>query len=382
VLRALIVTGLLLNAAAGRAQDDGEVDGADAKPFEWEPIGSLQLDARSYSDWKLEREGRMEREGIEVRRLRAGVRGAWRSARFEFEVDPLDDDGVFVKDARIEYRFAKSIRLRAGHFKLPGGREYDTSSRRLAFLERSPLSGSLAAGRDVGGQLELRAGAKLLAQVGLFAGDGLGRQSRAGATMAARAEWEPVADLDLGVSGAVSRLDGVESTSEVNGVNGRSATGYRFFDRLYVQGRRTRIGADAQWRVGPVRLNAEVLRLREDRLEQAADFSDLPALTGRAFTAQARWRSGCREIGLRYSHLTFDDEGAALAVDGVRPRVENVRARGVEALSASAGWQATRWLAVLGEGSAEWYSEATSAPEPGRTGAYWTLGLRLQISSP
>ena len=57
---------------------------------------------------------------------------------FEFTVDPMDDfDDTLIKDAYIQIRFTRAVRLRGGQFKLPGSREYGTSARSLDFLERS-----------------------------------------------------------------------------------------------------------------------------------------------------------------------------------------------------------------------------------------------------
>jgi hypothetical protein len=365
------------------AQNETEPPREDDGRFEWTPVAYFQFDLHTYSDWDVTEESqRLEREEIEVRRLRAGVEGSWRRASFELKVDPFDEDGVFVKDALVDLRARKWLRLRGGHFKLPGGREYHTSPRALGFLERSPLSASLSAGRDLGAQVELRSGANVRAEVGLFAGDGLGRQSRAGLTAAGRVGWRPLGKLDLGASASLSRVDGVADSEQENGLNGRSVTGYRFFDRLYVQGRRTRIGADARWKSGPWELSAEVLRLREERREQSADGSDLPDLLGKALTASILWESGRPQFGIRYHRLTFDDVGPSTEFDGVRPRISDVRARGVEGLTLSGGFRVSRWLLLLGETSAEWYDEPTSAPSLGREGPYMTLGVRMQIERP
>ena len=68
--------------------------------------------------------GRLEPDTLDVRRLRAGIDGRWRRWSFEASVDPLDDlDDTLIKDAYVQYRVSRGLRLRGGQFKLPGGRE-------------------------------------------------------------------------------------------------------------------------------------------------------------------------------------------------------------------------------------------------------------------
>jgi hypothetical protein len=52
----------------------------------------------------------------------------------------------------------------------------------------------------------------------------------------------------------------VRSTAIPNGFEGRTSTGYRFFERLYVDGLRARFAADANWRHGDWRVIGEVLQ--------------------------------------------------------------------------------------------------------------------------
>jgi hypothetical protein len=375
-LRVVWVTLSLSGAASLHAQAaEGE-----RKAFEWSPTGYVQLDSRSFADWDLPFDPTgLERSEMELRRLRAGVEGRWRNASFELSVDPFDEDGAWLKDAVVESRLTKRLRLRVGQFKLPGGREYGTSARRIGSLERSALSESLAAGRDLGLQLELRTKSRLGAALGIFAGDGRSRRDRAGLTAAARVDWEPAKNLEIGASMALGRTDAVADTDTATGTDGRTTTGYRFFDALYVSGLRARLGADVQWRRGSWRFNGEVSRLSEQRRDQAADFSDLPDVVGNAMALSARWQPGRPQLGLRYERLSFDDAGPETELSSVRPRASDIRASGVHALSLSAGWRVVPRLLLLGEGSAERYDDARSAPSAGRKGPYWTVGARLQI---
>ncbi len=382
VVIALVSAATTLAAPARVLAQTTQGDAA-GRTFSVTPTGFIQLDARSFHDWGEAQEStRMQRATLEVRRLRVGAEGQWHGTRFDVSVDPFDDDGIWLMEARVEARPRNWLRLHAGQFKLPGGREYDTSSRRLGFLERSVLSDSLAAGRDLGAMAEMRWPKRLVLSLGAFAGDGLGREERAGPTAAARVAWDPMKDLSVASYGSFGTLRAGDDSDPANGTNARSSSGFRFFDRLYVQGHRSRVGADARWSPGRWRVDGEVLRFTEDRQEQSSAHTDLPSLRGTGGVASVRWIGVKPSVGLRFERTVLDDTGQSLGTGSTRPRALDVRAAGVTALTASAGWTLTRWMRLLGESSAEWFKESTTAPVPGRTGPYLTLGVRLQFELP
>ncbi len=384
VVAVLAAVGWLLAAGSPAwAQAAAETDAPRPGAFEWTPTAVVQLDVRAFPGWDLDpSDTRLRRETFEVRRVRVGLDGAWRALRFELSVDPVEWNEPPVQDAWVEWRAGGVVRLRGGQFKLPGGREYDTSSRRLGFLERSPLSNSLAAGRDTGTQVDVRLGRQWQAQAGVFAGDGRGREHRGGPTVASRVQWRPMTALSVGVYGTLGQIDSVPDAADPTSVNGRATSSYRFFDRVYVNGRRTRLGGDAQWHRGDWRANVEALRLDDERVGQAADGSTLPSVRGIGVTAAVRWQRRRPMVGVRYDRITFDDTGPVTPLASVRPRAADLRPRGSDAVTTSAGWRVTRWSSVIGEVAVERYLESRSAPSPTRTGPYVTLGARLQLEWP
>jgi hypothetical protein len=354
-----------------------------AGAFDWTPTAFVQLDVRGFPGWNLDPDDtRLRRETFEVRRVRAGIDGSWQAVRFELSVDPVEWNEPPIQDAWVEWRASRALRFRGGQFKLPGGREYGTSSRRLGFLERSPLSESLAAGRDTGTQIELRFGRRWHAEAGVFLGDGRGREHRADTTLASRVQWRPVDRLELAGYGTVGNVSAVPEASDANGPNGRATSSYRFFDRVYVAGRRSRLGADAEWRQGNWRATGEALWLSDERVGQGADGGTLPSLRGVGVTAALRWQQAGPLAGVRYDRITFDDAGPDTELPSVRPRASDIRMRGSEAVTVSAGWRLSRWLRVMGEGAVERYFEPRSAPSLDRQGPYVTIGVRLQVEWP
>jgi hypothetical protein len=177
-----------------------------------------------------------------------------------------------------------------------------------------------------------------------------------------------------------------------NGFTGQAPSGYRFFDRVYVDGQRIRVGADVEWSPRSWRFTAEMIRADDERQGQGLDLEDLPGIVATGWSAavvkqigrrrgQARSRLREWDIGLRYDELTFDDAGPATSSDSVRPRASDVRPRAAETLSGSLSWSPVRWGRVMGNAGYERYSEPRTAPEPGRH-SYWTFGMRLQLEIP
>lgn len=379
---------VLLAPAAASAQDAEPP----APAFEIAPRGYVQLDWRGYPDWNVVTgTGRLNHEPFEVRRARVGVDGRWGRVSFELTIDPQDGDGVIAKDAYAQVRVSRALRLRLGQFKLPGSREYGRSARSIDFMERAALAHTIAAGRDLGGMATGEIGDRFDYEAGVFVGDGNGRAARAGPTAAGRADVGLGGDVEVGASFSVGRTEAVD-TDDPNGLLGRSASGFRFFEQVYVNGLRTRLGADAEWDRGPWRVAAEYMRADEQRLEQGLDFEDLPRLvsTGwsigvlRTFGRQPgrrriRWHEV--ELGARLDSLVFDDSGPRTGSDSVRARATDIRRRGVLATTLSVSWQPAPWTRVMTNASWEHYDETRSGPQPGRSG-FLALGTRLQLNLP
>lgn len=388
---------LLLLLAAGRpamAQNAPEENAQQRAVFEIDPRAYVQFDWRGYPDWPIAPGGgRIEFEPFEVRRARIGVDGRWRRLSFEIAVDPQDlDDDTVLKDAYGQFRFSRALRLRLGQYKLPGGREYMTSARTADFMERSALSSSAGSGRDVGGMLTGEIGRQFEYEVGVFAGDGRGRASRAGVTTAGRFTWDPVRDLEIGTSASVGRTSAHDS-EPANGLGGRTPSGYQFFDRLYVQGRRQRFEIDATFTPRAWTIAAEGLYATDQRLEQGLDFEDLPSVVAKGWSLAVNRRFGRRqgnarvrarefELGVRFDWLSFDDSAAATGRDSVRLRATDVRERSAGTLTAGVSWQPTRWGRVLANATLERYGDARAAPEAGKSSPYLTLATRFQIELP
>lgn len=368
--------------ALGQDAQDAESKSRPKPLFELQPDGYIQLDWRGYPDSPVTPgSGRLRFDTFEVRRLRAGVDGQFRGIRYEVKVDPQDIETTPIMDAYAEVRRG-GYRLRFGQFKPPGSREYGTSARNLNLLERTGVGQELTARRDIGAAVHGRVGRRLDYDVGLFAGDNNGAARRSGLTAAGRLEWEPTRELIVAFYGSEGRLHANESGPE-NGLQGRLSSGYRFYENVYVQGRRTRFGGDVEWSPGRWQFTAEVLRARDERKEQGVDLDDLPSVVGTGASVTTRLRFGRRrDVAVRYEYLGFDDVGPSTALASVRPRASDIRARSGQAVTFGGSWGVRRWARLMGNAGIEWFSDPRTAPEPGQGGGYWTLGSRLQIELP
>ena len=287
--------------------------------FEISPRGYVQFDWRGYPDWTVATgSGRLEYETFAVRRARVGVDGQWRQMSFEFTVDPMDDfDDTLIKDAYVEIRFTRAVRLRGGQFKLPGSREYGTSARSLDFLERSAFAQSIAPGRDIGGMAFGQLGRRFAYEAGLFAGDGNGRNSRSGITTAGRLVWNGPRGVELAGSFAEGRTAAVD-TESANGARRAFAVRLSIFRAVVRRWPAHTCRRRRRWTPGRWRVTAEAMRVRDERAGQGLDLEDLPSAVGIGWSAAVTrefgrrpgpTRSRLREwaLGIRFDALEFDD---------------------------------------------------------------------------
>jgi phosphate-selective porin OprO/OprP len=382
-----------------------EVSNKDAG-FELRLAGYAQGDLRSRRNFT---DGDDEEEGLNgttttLRRLRIGVEGEWKRLGFEATFDPADE-GEHLKDLYAEVRVAKAFRVRGGHFKVPFSPEYLTSASRTDFIERALVVFNLAPSRDWGAMAFGEAG-RLDYRVGVFEGDGRTSRFRGDRTVAGRVELKVHKTLDVGGSfteGDVTAEPEAEGVEPVpRGLEGEGASGFRFSQTRFVQGRRRRLGADARWSAGPVALRGEWVRAREEREGQGAVFDDLPAEIAEGWVASATWLvtgedkkrtiepkrplskggPGAIEVGARYESLRFDDAGDDTGFAGAGNRARNIRPTADRAFTGGLSWWPEKWARLMGNVVLERFEDALLAPEPGRRGQYVTILGRLQLMLP
>jgi phosphate-selective porin OprO/OprP len=271
---------------------------------------------------------------------RIGIQGR-AFKRFEFEVSrELGEDfdtsidsseKTAWRDVYVDTRVTKALRLEAGQFKLPFGREELTSEANLDFAYRSLATRVLAPGRDPGLMAHGRLLAKALEyQVGYFTRDGSNSRTaqteggqdafvaRLVATPFASSSIRAIAPLEIGAAFADSRLD------DRLGIRGRTVLGDSvFFDRVDVNGRRLRVGWEAAWADGPVGVSTEYIRSSDERRGMGFSSTDLPNVDASGWYVAGTWAvTGERKHGRLEPHHDFLRGGAG-AVE-LAARVESL----------------------------------------------------------
>jgi phosphate-selective porin len=376
------------------------------KPSDWSVAltGYGQLDLVSSRNWEAPEGSDVADGEVDVRRLRLGLEMKWNRLSFEGQVD-LRDDVERLKDLWLDFRFAKALRLRVGNQKLPVSAEWLIGSRRTDFVERSLLASNLAPGRDLGALVHGEIGRRAEYRAGVFAGDDREGVDRAGTTVVARIILTPARSLDVGASFSEGQVKAEAEPPGADprprGLNGRAASGFEFFGRKFVEGRRRRLGADVSVARGPASFKAEILDVREERLGRGGNLEDLPAVRARGWavsltcllTGEAKKKAveprkplfrgpGAIELGVRYDDLHFDDEGPDSGFSGVGSRSRNLRPAAERALTGGLSWWPVSSLRFMASVVVERFEDPLLAPEPGRSSNYVTLLARFQLELP
>jgi phosphate-selective porin len=368
--------------------------------------GYIQEDFRSFHDYEDERGLRPTTLGEEwvLRRLRMGAEAKWKRISLELSADP-HDDVEHLKDLYADIKITKALHVRGGNMKVPVSAEWLTSAAKTDFVERSLASDTLAPGRDWGVTITGEPAKSLGYQFGVFAGDGRTDESRSETTLAGRVEVTPAKGLLFGVSGSRGEVHADAQDAEdpiARGISFRAPSGFRLYERHFVDGTRSRIGADARLQRGPFGIKLEALQMTQERHGQGSVFDDLPTEVSRGWSASATWLVtggrktrtidvehpinhgglGAVELGARYDDIDVDDDGpdGGFAASGSRAR--NIRPVGGRTFTGGLSWWPVAFVRFVANAVVEEYDDALLAPVPGRTGRYVTLLCRLQFAVP
>ena len=235
---------------------------------------------------------------VDLHRTRLGVEGRLMKA-FEYQLEgELGDAAQPWRDIYIQTRPFRDLQVRAGQFKIPFSLDQLTSGMDLDFNYRSLAAAFLSPGRDVGVTLFGRVMSDSVRyQVGVFkhGGDNVRESERTDAqadrTYAGRLvarPWNAFDNLFRTFSVGAAFTSGVLPAGP-NGVRGKTIPGDALFQHLFVNGHRQRIGGEFQWRPGPVGLQAEYIRVRDQRFGQGIDNQDLPNAYARGWYVTGTW---------------------------------------------------------------------------------------------
>ncbi len=373
----------------------------------------LQTDFR-----KLPAELKTGQDVFDLSRLRIGVEGDFLK-HFEYQVERefRESFGARVskypwRDVYLNFKYFDNFQLQAGKFKIPFGMEELTSVANLDFVSRSRVADDLAPARDLGVLLHGRFFHRGLSyEAGAFQNDGensdghiseADRKERGGRTLALRLSGAPLRPLPLPAQlGRIEVGAAIASSNVPEGLNslrGHIYSGESFFPRIYVQGRRLRIGTELSWSPGPFSIKGEFIHISEARDRQSIREADLPEKISRGWYVTGTWvitgemkeggveprrpflsgGLGAIELAGRYEQLRFGSS-EHIVLPSASPRAPNIMGNSDRAWTIGTNWYLNRYARIQANGIRETIEDLQRVPVLNHD-RFWTGILRLQFS--
>lgn len=412
---------VMLAQAFTAAQSSQPVQEPPPRPvrMDWNPRPSIRLGQFGRIDFRLKLQGDFrsfdpeqdpDLDGFDFHRRRVGIEG-FVFRRLEFQIErELRERGLW-RDVFVNLDAANWLELKSGKFKVPFGLEETTGTTELDFIFRTLGSDTIAPARDIGGMVHGRIRRALTYEVGVFREDGENArltepafllpgepEPPGGQVFAARVVTAPIARgrheerLRLGVAVTSSELP-----EGLNSLRGRTVFGSAFFPRVYVRGRRMRLGTQAEWNPGRFGLRAEYMRATDERNGQGLGDVDLSEMVARAWYGSATWvitgerkadgirpraslfdgGIGALEVGTRFEQLSFGSiaqEGPAFR----NPRAAHIAENRERVWTTGVNWYPNRWTRIQVNGIREHILDELRTPVAGQH-TYWSGVVRLQL---
>ncbi len=377
---------------------------------------SVDLTGRALPEWR-KFDPDLGEDTFHLRTMRLGLKGEL-SRHFDWEIEReiVDEDTLRFgdwKDVWLEWKTFDAVSITGGRFKIPFGLEQTTGVTAIDFAYRALGSSAIAPGRDRGVMASGDLG-RMTYEAGVFDDDGDNAESNQPQFVAEGQDLEAVGpsvavrltgDLlrALPVPGRLKSANlGIAYTNSkvpegLNSLRGESVWGGRFFDRVYVKGRRQRLGAQFDWTPGPTGLKAEWIQSREQRLQQSNRNEDLSDYLGTAWYVAGTWfvtgedkdnninprrplfrgGVGAIELAVRYEELRFESAGKA-GTAFTNPRSENLVPNSDRVWTGGLNWIPSKWTRVIFNAIHENFEDDTRTPEAGIS-AFWSGLVRLNI---
>ena len=422
VARLTIAGAVALAALPCEAQTDSK---AQQKPpaggfrFEFEERPSfrfgdvLRLDIRvkGQGDWVgLDPDVETEEGVFDPTRARLGVEGRFLKW-FEYEVErEMRDTTYRWRDVYVNVNALEEAQVKVGKFKIPFSLDQLTGTFNQDFVHRSRIATFLAPARDIGIMIHgTPMGRRLGYEFGVFRQDGENARGerdadRSGqATVAARVRSQPLRRL---VRGPLREFTfGIATTvgDVPEGLNSlRARTVFpdveaNLFDRLYVLGRRTRVGLEGAWEPGPFSVKSEFITVSDERRNQSISGETLSDAISRGWYLSGTWlvtgerkeggvdprreifhrAVGAIELAIRYEQIRFASADHP-AEPFSNPRAENILQNSDRVFTTGVNWYVNRWIKIQINGIREKVEDPERSPVLGRA-VFWTAVGRLQI---
>ncbi len=349
-----------------------------------------------------------------LRRARFGLKGNVTSqVRYEVERDMRETFGSDHewhpwKDNYVDIMVRGFFEVKVGKFKLPYGMEANLPEDRLDFAFKSRSSDLLAPNRERGAMVHSKfIKNNLEYKVGVFRYDGEGSdihgQPTGGRTYAGSLTGEPLRFLKpfpktlrhvyLGV--AATRGNVIPGQ---NGIHGTTFSNFTYFEHMYVQGKRTRIGTELSWIEGPVDIKAEYMHVSEERKQQGIHGEDLPDTISRGWYVMGTWAAfgklkskgapktpfltghgfGAVLLSARYDILSFYS-ALGPGPPSRSPRAPTILPAGERAWTFGPTWYVNHFVQIQANAQRERLTDIERKAVFG-INTFWTGIIRLQIA--
>lgn len=388
--------------------------GQPAAALRYNPPASLRAGKIFRADFRVRVQGDFRRFSPELpmdggtsrlRRARVGVEGrVLDDFEYEFDYETRDDEHPW-RNVFVNYRRWRAIEVRAGRFKVPFGREQLTGVFNTQFVERSLAANQLSPGRDTGVMLHgrlvhdvVRYQAALVRHDGdnsRVSGERVGERLWAGRVLVSPWAKGPKALRTLEAGGAVTRGRIEEG---LNGLRGRTLSGFDYSQAVYVKGRRLRMGVETGWTPGPFGVEAEYIRLLDERNGQGLGDVDLPDALAQGWSVMGSWvvtgekksggvearrpfphkGAGAIEVAARIEALRFGSRGTAGEEPFANPRAANLLENRNRVLTLGVNWYLNPFGRVMLNATREDIKDQERSPIFGRT-RFWGASCRLQL---
>ena len=383
---------------------------------------SVDLKGRTLLEWRRF-DPDIGEDVFHLRTARIGLKGQL-TKHFDWEIereitDKKNKDGVKKiafgdwKDVALEWNTFDAVRIKGGRFKMPFGLEQTTGISDLDFAYRALGSTQIAPGRDRGVMVFGELG-RLNYEAGVFDDDGDNAESNEPQFVEQGADLEAVGPaVAVRLTGDLLRLLplgrlrnanlGIAYTNShvpegLNSLRGESVWGTeRFFERVYVKGRRQRLGAQFDWTPGPVGVKAEWMESREQRKEQSNRNADLSDFVATAWYVSGTWfvtgegkdsnikvkhpllkgGIGAIELAVRYDELRFESAGKT-GTAFTNPRAEFLLPNADGVWTFGVNWTTSKWTRVILNAIHEDFLDPTRTPDAGLS-SFWSSLIRLNI---
>jgi phosphate-selective porin len=351
-----------------------------------------------------------------ITRARFGIKGrVTQRVRYEFERDMRqtfgsDHEWHPWKDNYVDVNVIRYVQVEVGKFKIPFGMEANLSEDRLDFAFKSRVSDVLSPARERGVMLHSKfmKNDRLEYAVGVFRYDGEGTnihgEPTGGRTFAASLTGEPLRYVTKSIPKTIRHAYlGVSMTRGnvipgLNGVHGSTFSNFTYYDHMYVQGARTRIGTEFSWVEGPFDLKGEYMHMSEERKQQGIRGEDLPDAISRGWYLMGMWTPlgklkskgapktpfltgkgfGAVELSARYDILSFYSAPGP-GLPSRSPRAPTILPNGERTWTFGPTWYLNHFVKIQAHAQREKLTDIERKAVFG-VDVFWTGVIRLQLA--